>query len=86
MNLAREGFATILWATGYRPDYSWLDVPVLDRKGKLVHDEGVVSAPGLYALGLPFMRKRKSSFIHGTEDDANHIVGHLAKYLDKGGS
>lgn len=86
LNLAREGFATILWATGYRPDYSWLDVPVLDRKGKLVHDEGVVSAPGLYALGLPFMRKRKSSFIHGTEDDANHIVGHLAKYLDKGGS
>jgi putative flavoprotein involved in K+ transport len=84
IDLAGEGFQTILWATGYRPDYSWLDIPVLDRKGKLVHDEGVVNAPGVYALGLPFMRKRKSSFIHGTEDDANHIVSHLSKYLDNG--
>jgi len=81
IDLAGEGFETVVWATGYRPDYSWLDIPVLDRKGKLVHDEGVVNAPGLYALGLPFMRKRKSSFIHGTEDDANHIVDHLSQYL-----
>jgi putative flavoprotein involved in K+ transport len=82
MNLAKEGVTTIIWATGFRPDYSWLDMPVLDHKGRLVHDEGVVSAPGVYALGLPFMRKRKSSFIHGTEDDARHIVAHLAAYLD----
>ena len=84
IDLAGEEFATVLWATGYRPDYSWLDMPVLDRKGKLVHDEGVVNAPGIYALGLPFMRKRKSSFIHGTEDDANYIVDHLSHYLGKG--
>ena len=81
LNLAKEGIVAILWATGYRPDYSWLHLPVLDRKGRLMHDEGVVNAPGVYALGLPFLRKRKSSFIHGTEDDARHIVAHLATYL-----
>jgi len=73
---------TVIWATGFRPDYGWLDVPVLDRKGCLRHEGGVVDAPGLYALGLPMMRRRKSSFIHGIEDDARDITAHLAKYLD----
>jgi putative flavoprotein involved in K+ transport len=81
LDLAKEGVTAIVWATGYRPDYSWLQLAVLDRKGRLIHDEGVLSAPGIYALGLPFLRKRKSSFIHGTEDDARHVVGHLANYL-----
>ena len=54
-----------IWATGYRPDYSWLDVPVFDRKGRLRHDGGVVAAPGMYVMGLPFLRRRKSSFIDG---------------------
>ncbi|MEL7047087.1 MAG: hypothetical protein AAGL66_19050, partial [Pseudomonadota bacterium] len=65
------------------PDYSWLGVPVLDRRGQLLHDGGVVACPGLYALGLPLLRRRKSSFIFGIEDDANDIVEHLAAYLDK---
>ncbi len=72
---------TIVWATGFRPDYSWLDVPVLDRKGMLKHDGGIVEAPGLYALGLPMMRRRKSSFIFGIEDDARDITRHLHAYL-----
>jgi putative flavoprotein involved in K+ transport len=72
---------TIVWATGYRPDYSWLDVPVLDRKGHLRHDGGVVDGPGLYALGLPVLRRRKSTFIHGIEDDAREVIDHLARYL-----
>ena len=71
----------IVWATGFRPDYSWLDVPVLDRKGYLRHDGGVVEAPGLYALGLPVLRRRKSSFIHGAEDDAREVIDHLARYV-----
>ena len=75
--------STIVWATGYRPDYSWLDLPVLDRKGKIRHDGGVVESPGLYVIGLPFLRRRKSSFIHGTEDDARFITAHLAEYLEK---
>jgi putative flavoprotein involved in K+ transport len=81
LDFAKQGVAAVVWATGYRPDYSWLHLPVLDRKGRLLHDEGVVAARGLYALGLPFLRKRKSSFLHGTEDDARHIVAHLADYL-----
>lgn len=83
MDLGSGEIRTIIWATGYRPDYSWLEVPVLDRKGQLVHEGGVVAAPGLYALGLPFMRRRKSSFIHGAEDDARELSLHIAAYLDR---
>ena len=54
---------------------------MLDRKGRLRHDGGVVDAPGLYALGLPFLRRRKSSFIHGAEDDVRDLGAHLAQHL-----
>ena len=70
-----------MWATGYRPDYSWLDVPVVDPKGHLRHEGGVVDSPGLYALGLPVLRRRKSTFIHGIEDDARAVVDHLVGHL-----
>ena len=73
---------SIVWATGFRPDYRWLEVPVVDRRGELRHDGGVVAeAPGLYAIGLPVLRRRKSTFIHGAEDDARDIVEHLARSL-----
>ena len=73
--------AAIVWATGFRPDYGWLDVPVVDAKGQLNHDGGVVDSPGLYALGLPVLRRRKSTFIYGIEDDAREVIDHLARYL-----
>jgi putative flavoprotein involved in K+ transport len=73
---------TILWATGYRPDYSWLDVPVLDRKGRLRHDGGVVESPGMYLLGIPFLRRRKSSLIDGAADDTKALCEHLVRTLD----
>jgi putative flavoprotein involved in K+ transport len=77
-----QRFDTELWATGFRADYSWLDVPVLDRKGEIRHDGGVVTqSPGLYRVGLNFLRRRKSSFIHGAEDDARELVAHLAGRL-----
>ncbi|MCB1906035.1 MAG: NAD(P)-binding domain-containing protein [Rhodocyclaceae bacterium] len=82
LDLERENIRTVLWATGFRPDYSWLQLPVLDRKGALRHQGGVVDAPGLYVMGLPFLRRRKSSFIHGAEDDARDLSEHLADYLD----
>jgi putative flavoprotein involved in K+ transport len=72
---------SIVWATGFRPDYRWLEVPVVDRKGDLRHDGGVVDAPRLYAIGLPLLRRRKSTFIHGAEDDARDIVDHLVRSL-----
>jgi putative flavoprotein involved in K+ transport len=82
LDLVSGEVQTVLWATGYRSDYSWLDVPVLDRKGEIRHDGGVVNdSPGLYRIGLNFLRRRKSSFIHGAEDDAIDITDHLAAYL-----
>ena len=81
MSLADGSIKTIIWATGFRPDYSWLDVPVLDRKGRLRHDGGVVDAAGLYAVGLPVLRRRKSSFIHGAEDDVRDLTAHIDSYL-----
>ena len=81
LDLNSGEFRTVVWATGYRPDYSWLDVPVVDPKGHLVHDGGVVDSPGLYALGLPVLRRRKSTFIHGIEDDAREVIDHLAGFL-----
>lgn len=77
LNLNDGEISTVIWATGYRPDYSWLDVPVFDRKGRIRHDGGVVAASGMYVLGLPFMRRRKSSFIDGAGDDAADLATHL---------
>jgi putative flavoprotein involved in K+ transport len=81
LDLGNGAIRTVIWATGFRPDYSWLDVPVVDHKGHLRHDGGVVESPGLYAIGLPVLRRRKSTFIHGAEDDARDVVEHLAGYL-----
>ena len=82
IDLNRGEIRSIVWATGYRPEYGWLQVPVIDHKGQLRHDGGVVESPGLYAIGLPVLRRRKSTFILGAEDDARDIVAHLARYLD----
>jgi len=82
MKLAASGIRTILWATGFRPDYSWLEVPVLDRKGRIRHDGGIVDdSPGLYLMGAQFMRRRKSALIDGAGDDARELSAHLAAYL-----
>ncbi len=86
LDLRSREVATVVWATGYRPDYSWLDVPVVDEKGRLRHDGGVVDSPGLYALGLPVLRRRKSTFIHGIEDDAREVVDHLTRSLGQSAS
>jgi len=81
LDLRSGEIRTIVWATGFRPDYQWLDVPVVDPKGYLRHDGGVVESPGLYALGLPVLRRRKSTFIHGIESDAREVIDHLASHL-----
>jgi putative flavoprotein involved in K+ transport len=82
IDLVGEGYDTVVWATGFRPDHSWLHVPVFDRKGDIRHHGGVVvDAPGLYRIGLTYLRRRKSSFVHGAEDDARDLVDHLAAHL-----
>ena len=79
--LGRGGIESVVWATGFRPDLSFLEVPVFDRKGRVVHDGGVTRGPGLYVMGLPFLRRRKSTLIDGAAADArdlaDHLVGHL---------
>jgi putative flavoprotein involved in K+ transport len=83
LDLSSGEIRTIIWATGFRPDYSWLDVDVLDHKSMLRHDGGVVSeAPGMYVVGLPFLRRRKSSFIDGARHDAAELTAELVAYLD----
>jgi putative flavoprotein involved in K+ transport len=73
----------VLWATGYRRQYPWLKVPVLNIRGEIVHDGGVTAAPGLYALGLNFLRTRKSSFIDGVGNDARVLAEHISQRFDR---
>lgn len=82
--LGDGGIRSIVWATGYRPDLSYVHADVFDRKGRLRHDGGVTAQPGLYVMGLTFLRRRKSTFIHGAEDDARDLCAHLEHFLYKG--
>ncbi len=82
LDLVAEEINTIVWATGFRPDYSWLKLPVLDRAGRLCHSGGVVTdAPGLYALGLPLLRTRASTYIYGAAADTRALSEHLVAQL-----
>jgi putative flavoprotein involved in K+ transport len=82
LDLTSGEITTVLWATGFRPDHSWLDIPVLDRTGRIRHDGGVVTgAPGLYLLGMPVLRTRASTYIHGARTDSEALAGHLHSFL-----
>ena len=83
LDLRSGEIETIVWSTGFRPDYSWLEVDVLDHKGMIKHDGGVVDSPGMYLLGNPFLRRRKSSFIDGSRADAEDLIVELSAYLDR---
>jgi putative flavoprotein involved in K+ transport len=83
LDLRREGIETLIWATGYRRDYTWLKVPVLDAHGEIRHDGGISPRPGLYVLGLRFMRRRSSNFIDGVGADAADLSAHIAVFLTR---
>lgn len=78
LDLARAGVTTILWATGYALDYSWLKVDAFDENGRPRHQRGVSSEPGVYFLGLPWQSRRGSSFIWGVWHDAKFLADHIA--------
>ena len=82
LDLQNGAIRTIVWATGYRSDFSWLDVPIFDHRGRVRHDGGVVESPGMYMIGMPVLRCRRSSFIDGAGNDARYLSAHLASYLD----
>jgi len=83
LHVGRERIRTLLWATGFRRDYSWLKLPVLDGDGEILHQGGVTTERGLYVLGLPFLRRRDSSFLDGVGADAHAVLAHLRGYLDR---
>lgn len=80
LDLQASNITTVLWATGFRRHYPWLKLPIFDARGELRHDGGVI-APGLYALGLNFMRRRNSSYLDGVGDDAEALAEHIATHL-----
>jgi putative flavoprotein involved in K+ transport len=77
-----SGIDAVVWATGFRPRYPWLPPDLLDAKGAIVHEGGVMQRPGMYVLGLPFTRRRKSSFLDGVGPDAIELAEHLTRHLD----
>ncbi len=83
LSLRSGEIKTVVWATGFRSDYPWLNVPVLDAKGHVRHDGGVTPVPGLYLMGGAVLRRRKSSLIDGAGDDAADLSRHLADHLDQ---
>lgn len=78
IDLHADGVQTVLWATGFKRRYPWLHVPVRDARGELMHRGGITPSAGLYALGLSFLRQRKSSFIDGVGNDARALSAHIA--------
>jgi putative flavoprotein involved in K+ transport len=84
LDLTTGEIPTVLWATGFRPDHTWLDIPVRDRIGRIRHDGGVIiDAPGLYVLGLPVLRTRASTYIHGAVTDSQAVASHLHTHLGR---
>jgi putative flavoprotein involved in K+ transport len=82
LDLTAGSIKTVIWATGFARDHSWLDLPVFDPRGHIRHDGGVVvDAPGVYLIGAPFLRRRKSSFIHGAGNDAADLSDCLVRFL-----
>ncbi|WP_404924954.1 flavin-containing monooxygenase [Mesorhizobium sp. ORM16] len=84
LDLDEVGIASIIWATGYGVDYSWLKVDTFDEKGRPRHQRGVSVEPGIYFLGLPWQARRGSSFIWGVWHDAMHVADRIStrrKYM-----
>jgi putative flavoprotein involved in K+ transport len=81
LNLEAAGIRTVVWATGFRRTYPWLRLPVLDSQGEILHAGGTTPEPGLFAMGLPFMRQRSSAFIYGTGRDSEAIAEGVAAHL-----
>jgi putative flavoprotein involved in K+ transport len=79
LDMEQNNITSIIWATGFKPDFSWIKLPVLDDRGKAIHSNGITSIKGLYFNGLPWLRNLKSSLILGVEDDAQAITNAVSK-------
>ena len=81
LSLEAENIRSVIWAIGYRRDYRWLHVPVLDATGEIIHDGGITPSAGLFVIGLRFMRRRKSNFIDGVRADAEELAEMICSHL-----
>jgi putative flavoprotein involved in K+ transport len=78
LELKKAGITSIIWATGYALDFSWLKCGALDERGAPIHQRGITDVPGLYFLGLSWLSRRASSFIFGVEQDAAYLADRIA--------
>ena len=77
LSLEREGVTTVIWTTGYRPDYGWVHFPVFDELGFPIQEDGRSSVPGLYFMGVHFQRKAQSAVLYGAGEDAEVVARHI---------
>jgi putative flavoprotein involved in K+ transport len=82
LHLAHHRIRTVIWATGFRRNYRWLHVPVVDACGEIIQSGGVTPAPGLYVTGIRFMRRRDASFIAAVAGDSTALAAHIQRHLD----
>ena len=78
LDLDSGGVSAVIWATGFRRAFGWIELPVLDERGEPIHRRGVTSWPGMYFLGLPWLHTLRSSVLCGVGDDARHLAQHIA--------
>lgn len=77
LNVAEANITSIIWASGFKRDYSWIDLDIFDEHGNPIHEAGVSKEPGIYFLGLPFQTRRRSSFLFGVWYDAKYIADYI---------
>ena len=82
LNLRENNINSIIWSTGFDADFSYIKLPISGTNGKLIHTDGIPHVPGLYFLGYPWLRSRKSSILFGIIDDAQFIVDRMCKDLE----
>jgi putative flavoprotein involved in K+ transport len=82
LDLAAAGIGAVIWATGYRRDYRWVDLPIFDGSGYPTHERGVTSEPGLYVLGMPWQHTWGSGRFRGVGADAGYLIDQIADRLD----
>jgi putative flavoprotein involved in K+ transport len=79
LDLADREIRSVIWATGFRSDFGWIQLPVFDGAGRPIHRRGVTPCPGVYFLGLQLLSKLKSSFIYGVGEDTEHVAEHMSR-------
>jgi putative flavoprotein involved in K+ transport len=83
LDLRGNNISSIVWATGFKGDFGFLKLPVFDDNGDLKHQDGIAAVPGLYLIGLPWLRARKSAILFGIRDDAAFIAGKVFDFANK---